>query len=267
MKDIPIERTFLKLALVLVLVFVTTCLTSAWAATDGPGRDRLTRKVRVMERVLDEILVQSPHVRVSGGSNTRGLVLDEFGALFTLEASLGVERFGYFTMDEARVRAEEARLKFEQARVEAEEARMNAMEHEKNSAEEEASEERAEARSARAEARQKARIASDGLVWSSWPDSMKDMKEEGEKKKKEHLEGFKTELIDTLIDYGPTLGELKDNQWVAVVAFLDDQVRLIGQGSSGERLILKVKMADLRQYAAGKTSRSAITSRVSMEQQ
>jgi RNA polymerase sigma factor (sigma-70 family) len=50
---------------------------------------RLDRKVRVMEKVIDEVLVQSPNILVGRGGTARGLVLDEYGALFTIEGDLG----------------------------------------------------------------------------------------------------------------------------------------------------------------------------------
>jgi hypothetical protein len=59
-------------------------------AADG----RLDRKVQVMERVIDEVLVQSGHVTVSSRQPTRGLVLDDYGVVFSFEGRLGSD--GWF---------------------------------------------------------------------------------------------------------------------------------------------------------------------------
>ena len=82
-----------------------------------------------------------------------------------------------------------------------------------------------------------------------------DWREKSEQRRKERLAGFQAELVDTLLDYGPTLSELGDDQWVAVAVYLGERFITSG-GDSGKRLILKVRMRDLRQYSAGRISRS-----------
>jgi hypothetical protein len=57
-------------------------------AADSPVSDKLNRQIGVMEKVIDEVLVESPNLLVYSSEATRGVYLDEFGVLFTLEASL-----------------------------------------------------------------------------------------------------------------------------------------------------------------------------------
>jgi hypothetical protein len=71
--------------------------------------------------------------------------------------------------------------------------------------------------------------------------------------------------MDALIDYGATLGELGNDKWVAIAAFLDTR-SLIGGGEEGKRLIVKARMRDLRQYAAGSLSREAAISKVVVDE-
>lgn len=68
-----------------------TLAVAAVAVTALAVEDRLERKVRVMERVIDEVLVQSEHVVVSSRRPTRGLVLEDYGVVFTFEGRLGAD--------------------------------------------------------------------------------------------------------------------------------------------------------------------------------
>jgi len=176
--------------------------------------DRLDRKVGVMERVIDEILVQSPNVMVSSRQVTRGVVLEGFGVLFTFDAGLhGELPFGprayvvggaeglKVLRERDREAAEDAKREFEEQEV------MSLEEWETKSAEERA----------------------------------------------KRLQGLETELVDALLDYGPTLGELKDDAWVAIIAFLDGRSPFGSDGPT--RMTVKVKMRDLRRFAAGSLSR------------
>ena len=79
--------TFLRVTTI-ATVALGFVLTAGPAVAAAPS-DRLERKIEVMERVLDEVLLQSEHVVVSSGEVTRGLRLDGYGVLFTFEGSLG----------------------------------------------------------------------------------------------------------------------------------------------------------------------------------
>jgi len=70
-------------------------------------------------------------------------------------------------------------------------------------------------------------------------------------------------LTETLLDYGATLGELSDDNWVVVAAFLDG---FAYDGDGPEQLVFKVKMRDLRQYSAGQLSLDQAITRVSIEE-
>jgi hypothetical protein len=68
-------------------------------------------------------------------------------------------------------------------------------------------------------------------------------------------------LTETLLDYGSTLGELSDDSWVVVAAFLG------GLDEDGpEQLVLKVKMRDLRQYSAGQLTLDQARGRVTIQE-
>lgn len=64
-------------------------LVAAVATGAETGTSRLERKVQVLERVFDEVLQQSPNVVVmSPRGVARGVVLEGYGAVFMLSASL-----------------------------------------------------------------------------------------------------------------------------------------------------------------------------------
>jgi hypothetical protein len=217
----PTWRIALTAAVLVALMGMVIALSAAEA-----DDDRLERKVRVMERVIDEVLVQSDHVMISAGGTTHGLVLDGFGALFVFEGSvMGGELLivpeGFVFPGDA-----DSVFTFESRRQRTlEEAEDEELDH-----------------------------------LRSW----KEREKEAQAKRAENLEKLEGELADALIDYGATLGELEDDEWVAIAAFLGGS-RFLDRSTDTERLVLKVRMRDLRQYAASTLSREAAAARVVVE--
>jgi hypothetical protein len=95
--------------------------------------------------------------------------------------------------------------------------------------------------------------------------SLKQRQQEAEARRAEHLAGLRGELADALIDYGATLSELDGDDWVAIAAFLGSSRLFVGSDDD-QRMLVKAKMRDLRQYAAGNLSREAVAERVVVEQ-
>lgn len=224
-----------RIALTAALVLALSGLVSVWSAPPDGESKRMARKMNVLEKIFDEVLRESPNVSVSGGP-TRGLLLDGYGALFTFDGSLTGGGLGYFPL-----------------------ANSNRVTYLSRSAWTVPS----------AAPPPKAPKATKGdeeeiLV----PDSMEELaeswetrREENAKKARENLVGLKSELTETLLDYGATLGELSDDQWVVVAAFLDGF-----DGDGPEQLVLKVKMRDLRQFSAGQLSLDQAKTRVSIQE-
>jgi len=71
--------------MVLLAVGIGVCLAGAVEA-QGPDT-RLERQIGVMERILDEVMVESPNFLVHSSEPTHGLYLDEYGVLFVITAS------------------------------------------------------------------------------------------------------------------------------------------------------------------------------------
>ncbi len=70
-------------------------LLATLAAAAEPDSARLDRQVRVMKLVIDELLGPRSHGVRRPGAETRGLALEEFGALFIVEASPETELLQY----------------------------------------------------------------------------------------------------------------------------------------------------------------------------
>jgi hypothetical protein len=210
-------------------VLVTGAVSSAYAQ-DGQVTRKLKKQIAVLERVLDEVLVDSPNFLVGSRRNTHGLYLDEFGALFSFEASLiskdkdfpfgvSVGDWGKdFTIDR-----------------------------------------------------------DDGKIIISWDKDEdgdgeddthvideEEMHKKHQESQRELYEAGKAELTEALMDYGETLTTLRDDQWVAVAAFLRDSDFFASNKIS--TLVFKAKLSDLRAYAQGDISEDAMAKRVVQEE-
>lgn len=214
-----------KVTLIALIVTLLLGLLIASAARGEEPPSRLDRKVRVMERVLHEVLVQSEHVRVGMGGGTTGVVLEEYGAVFMFHGELGGE-------------------------IE----HMPDMQHLLQQIEEREDEDDAEANPA-----DKGR--------SSRGKGLAELRKEAQARRTGELAALREELVDTLIDYGPTLGELGDDRWVVIVGVLDGGIFSDFQPDREVRLVLKAKLRDLRQLAAGGITRQAMAAKVSVQEQ
>ncbi|HET9232652.1 MAG TPA: hypothetical protein VFP10_00765, partial [Candidatus Eisenbacteria bacterium] len=101
-------------------------------------------------------------------------------------------------------------------------------------------------------------------------DDGKDKKSEREmsrkelmKDRQERYEKSKTELKLTLMDYGETLTGLRDDQWVGIAAFFDNDYF---DERSTDTVIIKAKMSDLRAHSAGTVNDQQMASRVTIEE-
>jgi hypothetical protein len=188
--------------------------------------DRLDRKVKVMEKVIDEVLKQSPNVKFSPGNGTRGLVLEGFGTLFVVDANLGGE-YLVRSLGIATGRTVGTYASGEDFLI-----------------------------------RSAPKNMKDGKVVAGEL-SFEEMKKEAEQRDRENRAALRAEVVAALIDYGVTLTELGDNDWVAVAVFLGGW----GPRSSGgiDQMVFKVKMSDLRQHSSGRLSRDAVEAKVIVE--
>jgi len=210
-----------KVTLIAVALIAMVGLLVAAAAKGEERADRLDRKIRVMEKVLDEVLTQSKHVRVGMSGETTGLVVEDYGAIFIFRGELGgdIDKMPdlanlFRTLDEAATWHDEEAL--------------SQGEKEKYSAK-----------------------------------SLDQVKKEIDAKHRAELASLRDEVIDTILDYGPTLAELGEDRWVMLVGVLDGGIFAEHEaGGSRSTLTVKMKISDLRQLAGGALTRQAALSKV-----
>src|SRR5262245_35422062 len=77
------------------IAIIAALVASPAAAADPPATRKAAREIRVMERALDDMLIDSPNFLVPGYDNSRGLYVPGVGAIFTFEASLLAGRNGW----------------------------------------------------------------------------------------------------------------------------------------------------------------------------
>ncbi len=212
------HRGTIRTAVLPVLIATFLGLGASYGeGAESPIPERLKRQIGVMEKILDEVLVDSPNLLVYSQAAARGVYLKEFGVIFTLEASL-VEKdkkgqnwiFGGYSVKERN-----GKIVVEPPSDD-----------------------------------DKDQDQKDGkdLVLD-----LKELQDKQTQRDRELYEQGKSELVDCLMDYGETLTALDDGQYVAVAAFLKDSDYFLDNRIS--RLVLKARMSDLRAYGAKRISR------------
>ena len=194
---------------------------------------KLKKQISVMEKVIDEMLVDSKNVLVASHEPTRGIYLPEFGVLFTLEAQILTPDRGEWWKD--------FKGWGKNIKIQSDEHGNYTVVH----------------------------LDDDDDDDSDKAD--KDKKEKRELTRKELLkdreqryENAKKELKDVLMDYGYTLTGLRDDQWVGIAAYIDDD-DIFGEDEA-ETVLLRAKMGDLRAHEAGKVSDDQMAQRISIEE-
>src|SRR5262245_36749229 len=76
-------------AALLAALALATMFASRAAAEDTPQERKIKKQIAVFERIVDQVLVDSPNFLVHGvGDNARGIYLPEVGVVVSFEASL-----------------------------------------------------------------------------------------------------------------------------------------------------------------------------------
>jgi hypothetical protein len=225
----------------LVLAAATALALSEGArAGDSPISPRLKRQIAVMEEVIDEILLESPNLLIHGTEPTFGLYVEEFGALFSLEASLVEQNW-----------AAVSGLAFlDNLRIDTDGDRVILWRDDDQDDEEDEGEVIAELQ--------------EGEDWEAERLSRLARRERTRVRERRRYEHGKQELLDALIDYGETLTDLREDQWVAIAAFFQNSEFF--RRNSISRLIMKVSVRDLRTHAADRLSREDLVARVLVEE-
>jgi hypothetical protein len=211
-----------------LLALALLVLAGSAAAVVPSETRKLNREITVVEKVMDDMLLDSKNLLVfSTDHNAHGLYLDEYGVVFSFNASLvdRPENMNNYSFGGYRIEDKGDKIVvYKDKAMETNRARAGSADS-------------AEGKARRAE--DTARLA--GLYAAG-----------------------KREIADILLDYGPTLTSLRDDQWVAVGAFLKGSDFF--QDRHISRLVVKARMSDLRAMAAGRITRDVAATKILEEE-
>lgn len=196
----------------LVALCLVASFGSAARAQDEATARKMSRQIGVLEKIFDQVLVDSPNFLVPGRNNTRGIYLEEFGALLTFEASLVDKDHLDFDFEWPRDYRIEENEKGDKVIV-------------------------------------IPKVGSDD----------EDERPQGRSSPARLYERGKVELRSALLDYADTLTGLGDGEWVALAAYLKDSDYFLDERIS--RLVIKVRMRDVRAYNAEKIDEKTVLAR------
>jgi hypothetical protein len=220
------------------------------AADKTAAEKKRTREIGIMERTLDQVLVDSPHLLVSSRSVTEGIYVDGVGAVFTFTMDVvprdwGLDGLGFFRSSHY----------WGHSRVEVEDDGDKIIIY-KDDWDEDDEEDEEDEEDKAPKKKKSANVKEESL--SKWREKAR------EYGKKQYADG-KAELIDAVIDYGAeTLGSLTDAEWVVIAARLPRNRFFLDEGL--RQLNIKVRLGDLRAHEAGRLTRDALLGRFQIEE-
>ncbi len=219
-------KTGLRIACLGAMALVLgTAFPNAGAGAEKSADEKMRKQISIMEKILDEALVDSENALVKSTHPSRGVYLDGYGFVFTMELGIVDDQFrwealsklldvgeGYSVMREEKKEEGETvitiKKKSEDAKKEAEKL------------------------------------------------------EKAEKKEVDHDQRWdlvKKELIEVVRDYGDTIARAKPDEWFTIFA-----TPLMGSWGSEEteRLVIRVQMKDIQQYSSGSLTDKEFEGRV-----
>jgi hypothetical protein len=291
------KRTGLLLSGLVAVIALGQLLDGGPALGQAHSRDgRLTREIGVMEGIVDQVLLDSKNLLVSGRDNTRGLYLDEFGAVFTFDASLvggsmgGLRSLSMLKGDFSFLAGKDGSPSVRFLRGNKD---LKALRDSEYAVQAKAKDLEAKARELDKKAKQQAERDEEMKDEESKKsgDSSTDEDEPGNTVIVSHKNGKikihsggeefnldddsesdpatlykngKAEIIQALMDYGDTMRALRDDQTIAFAAFLHGSDYFTQNKIS--RLVLRAKVRDLREFAAGRITEQEMRSRIVEEE-
>ncbi len=250
--------------LLLVLLAGPVAIAPPAGAAGSAPSDRLRRQVGVMEGIIDKVLLDSPNFVVSGRDDTRGVVLPDYGIVFSFNASINSRDLfrlpGNLSLsmpfdirtgeDGTVIIGRKGRVKSDESSDEGEDDAARIEERAKQ-----LEEERWQLEKKSATLQDKLKDHEQSI--SEWS------RQRAENAEKLYAAG-KQELLQVLLDYGETLAGLKDGEWIVLAGFFDRDGILEDRKTS--RLVMRVKIEDLRGYTAGRISEDQARNRIIVEE-
>jgi hypothetical protein len=210
-------------------------LVALMAAPAPAGADRTTtskrvqREIDIMERTLDDILVDSPYILVHSNSGVaKGVHVPEFGVVFTFDMNLVSSRYDGFNWFGSNI-------------VDVDDDGDRIVIHKRPHRWDE-------------DDKDNEKSSKDKRSW--W--------EKRDADAKKCFERGKKELVEAVLDYGDMLTTLADDQWILVAADLRGNDYFTDEGLS--QYTVKARMGDIRAYASGALGRDAAIARIIAEE-
>jgi hypothetical protein len=244
----------------------------AAGAAGSPPPDRLHRQVGVMEGIIDKVLLDSPNFVVSGRDDTRGVVLPDYGIVFSFNASINSHDifrlpgnlslnlpFDISTGDDGAVVVGEDGTVIigRKGRVYSDDSA--------DGRDEKAAKLEQKAKQLEDQSKQlEKKISRLGERLKGREQSIAEWNKQSAAKAEELYAAGKQELLQVLLDYGETMTSLKDGQWIVLAGFFDRGGIL--EDKKVSRLVLRVKIDELRAYSAGRLSEAEARDRIIVEE-
>jgi hypothetical protein len=231
-------------AVILGGAFLMPVLTGAQTPRSVQSK-KLTRELAIMEKIIDQMLLDSQNFLVYSQPETRGLYLEEFGILFSFQASLVNRNNTEFDLHGMKIEDDGDKITIRKPDK-------NKKNRDENDDEESEDEENDES-----SAQNESDDETNERLLKTWQKSQEN------REAKLYRQG-KAEILDLLLDYGDTISSLGDDQWLAIAAYLKGSNYFMTNKIS--RLVLKARAGDVRAFAAGKLSRQAMLAKVVEEE-
>ena len=210
-----------------VLGFVMAGLTSD--ATASPNARKLDRQISVLERVFDEMLIDSPNFLVRGRDNARGAYIEDHGLVLTFDTSL-VNR-GWNYDDDGHWWGRWWRHD--------DDDRVIIIDKDDDWDDDEEDDDKDK--------------SSRGSYY-----------ERELKRQERRYERGKTEIVETIMDFADVLGEVPSEEWLEVRVRLQG-ARYFYENDL-RRLNMRVKMSDVRSYSDGSMSEEAFVKAIQTQE-
>ncbi len=221
-------------ALLALIVFAVLLAAPVPASAGNTSSSKkIDREIDIMERTLDDVLVDSRYILVSSHEVTKGVYVPEFGVIFT------------FDMDLVASRHDDWRWFGSNVDIDEQGDRVIIHRHSRWDDDDEDDD---------GDKAKKSKDAKDKKSW--W--------ERRDADSKKCYERGKTEIVDAVLDYGDMMTALSDDQSVLVAVDLDGNEYFSDLGVS--QYVVKARMSDLRALSAGTLSRDAVMARLAIEE-
>ena len=252
----PLAAGTAMVATTLAATIALTNVAPSAHAQPADAQRRLERDISVMERALDEMLIDSPNFFVSGRGNTRGLYIDGVGALFTFEATL-VNKDWDFDFNKWEDKGYHYEVEEDGDKITIYKDGKVVTENKKGKHDMTPEPDEEDENDEGAEAPEGGEDSDDARTRRTMRKRMM------ERDEKIYTRG-KQEMVDFMVDFGDAIDGLRDDQMIVLVAYLRDHEYF--ERNDLSHFVIRAKVGDLRAYANGSLTEQAVIAKFAQEE-